>query len=79
MPTVLRIRSFRFHFYSDEMNEPAYIHVSTRDGECKFWLDPVRLSRNKGLAPQTVREIEKLVFENLDLLKEKYYEFHTNR
>jgi hypothetical protein len=38
---------FRFHFYSDEGNEPPHIHVATPDGECKFWLQPVRLARNK--------------------------------
>ena len=76
MPTVLRIGSFRFHFYSDELNEPAHIHVATSDGECKFWLDPIILARSLGLKPHTVREIEKLVFENADFLKEKYYEYH---
>jgi len=76
MPTVLRIGSFRFHFYSDERNEPPHIHVATPDGECKFWLEPIRLARNNGVAPHVVRVIEKLVYENYDLLKEKYYEFH---
>lgn len=64
MPTVLRIKSFRFHFYSDESGEPAHIHVETPDGECKFWLDQIRLARNKGIPTHTIREIEKLVFEN---------------
>ena len=77
MPTVLKIGSYRFHFYSDEGKEPPHIHVATTDGECKFWLDPVRLARNKGVPPITVRNIEKLVFENLTLLKEKYYETHS--
>ena len=76
MPTVLRIGSFRFHFYSDERQEPPHIHVATPDGECKFWLEPVRLARNKGVAPHVVRVIEKLVFENLELLRERYYEYH---
>ena len=35
MPTVLRIGSLRFHFYSDEMREPSHIHVATPDGECR--------------------------------------------
>jgi len=78
MPTVLRIGSFRFHFYSDEGNEPPHIHVATPDGECKFWLEPIRLARNKGVSPLTVRTIERLVFENNDLLKEKFYEFHRH-
>ena len=77
MPTVLRIGSYRFHFYSDERKEPPHIHVATADGECKFWLDPVRLARNKGISPIKVRGIERLVFENLTFLKEKYYEFQS--
>ena len=76
MPTILRIGSFRFHFYSDEGSEPPHIHVATPDGECKFWLDPVRLGRNKGISPATVRNLEKLVYDNLDFLMEKYHGFH---
>ncbi len=78
MPTVLRIGSFRFHFYSDERGEPPHIHVSAPDGECKFWLDPIRLARNRGVAPHIVREIERLVFQHQILLKEKYYAFHAS-
>lgn len=74
MPTVLRIGSLRFHFYSDEGKEPPHIHVDTPDGECKFWLDPIRLARNKGVSPIALRNIEKLIFENITLLKEKYHE-----
>jgi hypothetical protein len=53
MPTVLRIGSFRFHFYSDELGEPPHIHVRTPAGACKFWLDDVRLARNRGVPPTT--------------------------
>ena len=63
MPTVLRAGSFRFHFYSDERSESAHIHVAMPDGECKFWLDPIRLARNKGVPSHEIRVIEKLVFE----------------
>ncbi len=77
MPTVLRIGSCRFHFYSDEMGEPPHIHVETSDGECKYWLDPIRLARNKGIPPHVVREIEKLVFKHQGLFREKYNEFHN--
>ncbi|MBF0558825.1 MAG: DUF4160 domain-containing protein [Nitrospirae bacterium] len=77
MPTVLRVGPYRFHFYSDELREPPHIHVETPDGECKFWLDTVRLARNKGVAPIALREIEKLVFEHQAFLKEKYNEYHN--
>lgn len=78
MPTVLRIGNFRFHFYSDERSEPPHIHIATPEGECKFWLEPIRLAGNKGVAPYVIRAIEKLVFENKEFLKEKYHE-HLNR
>jgi len=73
--TVLGSVVFRFHFYSDEGNEPPHIHVATPDGECKFWLQPVRLARNKGVPPLSIRKIEKLIFENQLLLMGKYNEF----
>ena len=76
MPTILRIGSYSFHFYSDELREPPHIHVGTPDGECKFWLEPIRLARNKGVSPRIIREIEKLVFENQNILKEKYNGYH---
>lgn len=77
MPTVLRIGSFRFHFYSDELTEPPHTHIATPDGECKFWLDPIVLARNRGVPPHEIRKIEKLVFENLELLKGKYHDYHN--
>jgi hypothetical protein len=77
MPTVLRVGHYRFHFYSDEGNEPAHIHVRSPDGECKYWLDPVRLANNRGLRPDVLRTIENLVYENQTFLKEKYDELHN--
>ena len=75
MPTVLKIGGFRFHFYSDEGREPPHIHVAYSDGECKYWLEPVKLAKNRGIKPNTLRTIEKLVFENKNYLLGKYNEF----
>lgn len=76
MPTVLRIGAYRFHFYSDEGNEPPHIHIETPDGECKFWLEPVRLARNKGVSPLVLRIIEKLVYQHQEFLQEKFHDYH---
>ena len=76
MPTIIRIGSFRFHFYSNEGNEPAHIHVLCADGECKFWLEPVLLVSNRGISPHDLREIERHVFENKKLLLDSYNEYH---
>jgi hypothetical protein len=75
MPTVLRLLNWRFHFYSDEGMEPLHIHVDTGDGECKFWLEPIRLARSRNISPVELRRIEAAVFEHQDLFKEKWHEF----
>ena len=78
MPTVLRIGNFRFHFYSDESQEPPHIHVATPDGECKFWLEPVELAKNWGIKQHALRQIEGLVYQNRGLLLSQYHEFHRH-
>jgi hypothetical protein len=77
MPTVLRVGSYRFHFYSDEGEEPAHIHDRAPGGECKFWLNPVTLARNRGLAAHILRDIERLVFEHQALFRQAYHGIHN--
>lgn len=79
MPTVLRIGSFRFHFYSDERDELPHILVRPPDGECKFWLDPISLASVKGIRAHVVRTMERLFYEHQDLLLSAYHEFHRDR
>lgn len=64
MPTILRLLGWRFHFYSDEAYEPPHIHVDTGDGECKFWLAPVRLARSERVKPVELRRIEAATIEH---------------
>jgi len=77
MPTVLRVGPYRFHFCSDEGQEPAHDHVRTPDGECKFWLEPsIGLARNQGVGSNSLRRIERLIFENADKFREAFNEYH---
>lgn len=76
MPTVLRLLGLRFHFYSDEGLEPPHIYVDAGDGECKFWLSPIRLASERGMSGSEIRKAERLVFEYQKLFLEKFYEFH---
>jgi len=48
MPTVLKLKSYRFFFYSSDKEEPPHIHVESGDKVAKFWLDPVRLQSSGG-------------------------------
>ena len=68
---------FRFHFYSDEGTEPPHIHVESGDGECKFWLSPVALARNRGMSAVDIRKVERLVYEHQTFLLEKYDDFQS--
>jgi hypothetical protein len=42
MPTILYVQGWRFHFYSNEGNEPMHVHAEKGDAECKYWLYPDR-------------------------------------
>ncbi|MEI7455848.1 MAG: DUF4160 domain-containing protein [Nitrosomonadales bacterium] len=75
VPTILRLLSWRFHFYSDEGDEPPHIHVDTGDGECKFWLEPIRLARSRNVSAVELRRIEGVVYEQQQFFKEKWHEF----
>ena len=61
-------------FYSDEGQEPPHINVKTPDGECKFWLSPVRLARVGDVKPNEVRRIEISVIDHEALFLEKWHE-----
>jgi hypothetical protein len=76
MPSVLRIGPYRFHFYSDEQNEPPHVHVRSGGRECKFWLGDISLARNQGIPSHDLRDIERLIFEHQAFLTEKFNEFH---
>ena len=75
VPTVLRLFNWRFHFYSDEAAEPPHIHVATGDGECKFWLGPVRLARSEHVKPVELRRIETVVIEREAFFQEKWHDY----
>ncbi len=78
MPTVLRIKGYRFHFYSNEGSEPAHIHIRHGNYECKYWLSPIALASNRGMPLHKVKEIEKIISKNHAFLLEKYDEFHRS-
>ncbi|HEU4826354.1 MAG TPA: DUF4160 domain-containing protein [Dongiaceae bacterium] len=50
-----REQGYRFYFYSHEPNEPSHVHVDKGSSSAKFWLDPVRLSRNHGFSAPELR------------------------
>lgn len=74
MPVVLRVRRYRFYFFSNEGNEPEHIHVKAGDNQAKFWLNPVGLASNYGFSSKELNEIEKIIKKNQTILTEKWNE-----
>ncbi len=77
VPVVLRIRGYRFFFFSREDREPPHIHVESGDNYAKFWLRPVALAQSVGYNGPEIRELRELVERNRDLLEEKWNEYFS--
>ncbi len=68
MPTVLRVKGFRFFSFSREETR-KHIHVSSEKGEAKFWIEPeIELAKNCGYSRQELKNIENIIEENHDYI-----------
>jgi hypothetical protein len=75
MPTIKNIPGpYRFFFYSLDSNEPMHVHVQREKMICKFWLDPVALSKNRHFSPRELHLIRNIIYDNLDTIIEAWYE-----
>jgi hypothetical protein len=79
MPVLLRIRGYRFFFYSLEDREPPHIHVAQAGRYAKFWLDPVTLALNRGFRSHELTVIQGLVLENRDSFLEKWNAYFSGQ
>lgn len=68
MPVVLCVKGYKFWFYEADLDEPPHVHVGRDNREAKFWLKPVRLARAGRFKPAEVREVERIIADNLDFL-----------
>ena len=79
MPALLRIRGYRFFFYSLEDREPPHIHVAHAGRYAKFWLDSVDLAANRGFRSHELTVIRRLVEKNRDLFLERWNAYFGNQ
>lgn len=75
MPTVRRIGSTRFFFYSNEGTESPHIHVEQAGAVAKFWLDPVSLASSSRFRGHELRRLEQLVAEQQQEFLEAWRDF----
>ena len=80
MPTALRIGTYRFYFHSYDCGEPRHMHVDRESRSAKFWLDPdVALEANHGYSRQELRDIERTMRANLEVLRDEWDAFCGGR
>ena len=77
MPTVLRVRGYRFFFFSLEGSEPPHIHVEQAERIAKFWLNPLALAMSRGFRSSELTELNCIVEENLEFFAEKWNEYFS--
>ena len=71
-PTLFRYKNYRFFFFSREETRP-HVHVSSPDGEAKFWLEPVvSLAQNYNLSEKQLKELQELVEERKHEIKSSW-------
>ena len=78
MPTVLRIKGYRFFFFSLEGNEPPHIHVEQGDNVAKFWLKPINLASSYGFRSHDLTKIRAVVIEYRTQFLEKWDEHFSH-
>lgn len=80
MPTRLLIFGWRFHFYSNERNEPIHIHAEKGEKECKYWLDVdefnIREAFSYNMSPHDTRDVRRMIFQNFDYFVSEWQRVH---
>ena len=71
-PTIFRDGPFRFFFFSRE-EARLHVHVTSPDGEAKFWLEPeVELAKNYRLSDRDLKRIQTLILEREDEIRDAW-------
>ena len=79
VPTILRVRGYRFFFFSNEREEPPHIHVEQAERYAKFWVTKISLASNFGFRSGELTELHSHVEEHQALFLEKWNEFFGNQ
>ena len=78
MPTVLRVKGYRFFFFSLEGNEPPHIHIEQAEKFAKFWLEPISFVKSRGFRSRELLELQLIIEENQMMMLEKWNGYFSN-
>lgn len=74
-PTIFREGPYRFFFFSREETR-MHVHVTKAGGNAKFWIEPiVALADYDGLKAHELKELERLVRDHYDEIKEAWQKY----
>lgn len=78
-PTILRHKSYRFFFFSRE--EPRmHVHISSPEGEAKFWLEPVvALANFEGFSKKQLKELQEFTEQHASEFTKAWKKHFGNR
>ena len=79
MPKVDIPGPYRFHFFSNEADEPPHVHVKRGKAICKFWLSPLALSNSQGFPNHELNKIERLIREHGTTIEDAWHEHFRPR
>ncbi len=77
-PTVLRYKSYRLFFFSNEGDplEPVHIHIKKEENLAKFWLEPeLVLAESYGFNSKELKEIEEIVRKHEKEIKSQWTQY----
>lgn len=63
MPGI-RVGPYVISFYEYDLREPAHVHVRRERNQAKFWLESLKIARNRGFTAHELHDIETLLREN---------------
>ena len=75
MPTLLVVEGFRFHFFSNERQEPPHVHVRKARAVAKLWLQPVRIAYSHDFTPAELRRVRELTFQHGPAFLQRWNEY----
>jgi hypothetical protein len=71
-PTIFKTGKYRFFFFSRE-EKRIHVHVTSPDGEAKFWIEPVvTLLKSDGLSKRQINLIQKIIEAHKDEIVKKW-------
>ena len=78
MPTILKIKGYRFFFFSrEELRQ--HIQIQCQHGEAKFWLDAqIELAKNYKVRIKELNEVEKIIEEHFEDFIKVWEEYFGN-